>query len=320
MEGKRLVDLHFHSKYSDGLEGIPEIIEEAKRRNVVALALTDHNNGNGVPEFIKACREAGIEALEGVEIYASFAEYDWSWDMSKAGPIPDVVILGRKLNWQAFQEYQEKLIQYWFEYWLPETFKRLKEVGLIVPELTKDETWQEAKIFGAQRIIHHDVPENPENWPVILKICQKFEPDIKADDVKARADELVTWYLYSIGRPAYVLRIMEKWTVRSAVELAEAMGGALFAAHPGGNFGNWTENHLECFICQGGKGIEAYQYYHKTEQMSWFKEFAQKHNLLISGGSDWHGPQKKPTLGCWDKPNNQTPIEVFLTLMERLPS
>lgn len=321
MEGKKLVDLHFHSCYSDGMVDVPGIIKEAKKREVVgALALTDHNIGKGVPEFIVACKEAGILALEGVEIYASFAEHEWSWDESKCGPMPDVTILGRKLNWDEFKRYQQKLIQYWFEYWLPETLKRLRQVGLIVPELSKEEMWEQIKDSGVPRVIHHDVPENPQNWPKILEVCQKHYPNLTADQVKAQPDEWLTRGFYDIGRPAYVLRVMDGWTVRSAVELAEAMGGVLFAAHPGGNFGNWTDKHLEFFVRQGGKGIEIWQYYHKPEQIQKFKDFAREHNLLVSGGSDWHGPQKKPTLGCWDKPENQTPHEVFGTLMERLPS
>ena len=49
---KALVDFHFHSIHSDGSETIESAIKEAKKRGVIALALTDHNNGEGVGEVV----------------------------------------------------------------------------------------------------------------------------------------------------------------------------------------------------------------------------------------------------------------------------
>jgi len=51
IEKKGLVDLHFHSAYSDGSEDIPGIMKEARDQGLIALALTDYNNGVGVPFF-----------------------------------------------------------------------------------------------------------------------------------------------------------------------------------------------------------------------------------------------------------------------------
>lgn len=314
----KLIDLHFHSNFSDGSEDIAEIIKEAKKHNIVGLALTDHNNGNGVPEFMAACKEAGIQALEGTEIYASFAEHDWSWDENKCGPVPDVVILGRKLNWQEFRKYQEKLVQYWFEYWLPETLNGLKRAGLIVPELTEEERWNQLKDFGVPKILR-DVPRNPKNWPRLLKVCERYNPDIDAKDIVSNPIRWANKYLYAIGKEAYVPRAPKDWTVSQAVELAGRMNGVLFMAHPGGDYDNWSDQHIEFFLSQGGKGIEVYQYFHSESQMQKFFSLAREHELLISGGSNWHGRNGRPTLGCWDKPTTQTPFEVFEKLMEQLP-
>lgn len=317
-ERKKLVDFHFHSTFSDGSENIAGIIEEAKARKVAALALTDHNNGAGVPELVSACKEAGIYSLEGVEIMASFAEHKWSWDTAFCGPVPDVVILGKKLNWNEFRAYQEKLMQYWLEYWIPETLNGLREAGLKVPDLTKDEIWDQLKDFGTPKILH-DVPRDTANWAPLLRICESYDPDVTAEDIMSNPVRWANRHLYAIGKKAYVLRAPEDWTVRRAVELANAMNGVLFAAHPGGEYGNWTDKHLDFFVEEGGTGIEVYQYFHSESQMQKFWTFAKEHQLLISGGSDWHGRNGRPTLGCWDKPNNQTPYEVFERLMDSLP-
>ncbi len=320
--GKRgLVDLHFHSRYSDGSESIAAIVEEAKRRGIAALALTDHNNGAGVPEFIAACKEADIVALEGVEIYAAFPETPWSWNPDYCGPVADVVILGKKLNWKELKGYQEMLAQYWLTCWLSETLKGLQTVGLKVPALTRDEMWEQLKDSGVPRVLH-EVPKDPDNWQKLWEVCYSFDPTVKMEDIVKTPESPVQWanrHLYAVGKPAYVLRITREFTVKKAVELAEAMGGILFAAHPGGGYANWSDDHLAWFVEQGGKGIEVYQYWHTSAQIEKFTKYAEEYRLMVSGGSDWHGKKGRTTLGCWDKPSNQTPFEVFEELVEQLP-
>lgn len=318
MADKGLVDFHFHSTHSDGSEDVAAIVTEAKRRNVVALALTDHNNGAGVAEFITACHGAGIIALEGTEIYASFADQKWSWDFERCGPVPDVTILGKNLNWGEFMQYQEMLVQYWLNYWMPASLDGLRNAGLEVPVLTRDEMWDQMKDFGVPRVFH-DVPKDSRNHKRLFEICHNFDASVTLEEVEKTPVRFANRHLYAIGKQAYVLRAPKEWTVKMAAELAEAMGGILFAAHPGGDYANWSDEHLDYFIEQGGKGIEVYQYFHSGTQIEKFAKYAQEHDLLVSGGSDWHGTNGRPTLGLWDKPSNQIPFEVFEQLLNRLP-
>ncbi len=65
------VHLHCHSQYSllDGLCRIPELVAEAKKLGMPALALTDHGAMFGVIEFYRECKKAGINPIIGVEAY-----------------------------------------------------------------------------------------------------------------------------------------------------------------------------------------------------------------------------------------------------------
>jgi len=65
------VHLHVHSHYSllDGLAKIDELIAEAKKNKMKALAITDHGVMYGVIEFYKKAKEAGIKPIIGVEVY-----------------------------------------------------------------------------------------------------------------------------------------------------------------------------------------------------------------------------------------------------------
>ena len=65
------VHLHTHSEYSllDGLGRIDDLVNEAARLGHSALALTDHGAMHGVIEFYRACRNADIKPIIGVEAY-----------------------------------------------------------------------------------------------------------------------------------------------------------------------------------------------------------------------------------------------------------
>ena len=65
-------DLHTHSNYSDGTCSPEEIILEAEKLGLSAVALTDHNTVAGIPEFMAAARDRHVEAVPGVEISCQY--------------------------------------------------------------------------------------------------------------------------------------------------------------------------------------------------------------------------------------------------------
>ena len=69
----KFVHLHGHTEYSllDGLSKIPQLVKTAKDLGMDALAITDHGVMYGVIEFYKACQEAGIKPIIGVEMYVA---------------------------------------------------------------------------------------------------------------------------------------------------------------------------------------------------------------------------------------------------------
>ena len=80
------IDLHLHTTHSDGSFSTREVMTFAKQAGVTALAITDHDIVDGVPEAIAIGAELGIEAIPGVEISSRQGE-------------SELHILGYFLNW-----------------------------------------------------------------------------------------------------------------------------------------------------------------------------------------------------------------------------
>ena len=67
-------DLHTHSHYSDGTCSPAEIIAQAEKLGLSAVALTDHNTVAGLPDFMEAARNSPVEAVPGVEISCQYGD------------------------------------------------------------------------------------------------------------------------------------------------------------------------------------------------------------------------------------------------------
>ena len=70
----KFCDLHTHSFYSDGTFSPAEIIAEAEKLGLSAVALTDHNTVAGLPDFMEAARNSSVEAVPGVEISCQYGD------------------------------------------------------------------------------------------------------------------------------------------------------------------------------------------------------------------------------------------------------
>jgi predicted metal-dependent phosphoesterase TrpH len=63
-----LIDLHAHTKFSDGLLSVEELVKKAVRKKITALALTDHDTVEGLSLFVKTCAKYKMPAITGIEL------------------------------------------------------------------------------------------------------------------------------------------------------------------------------------------------------------------------------------------------------------
>ena len=65
-------DLHIHSDHSDGTFSPKDLIAEAERVGLSAIALTDHNTVTGLPSFLAAADKSHVEGIAGIEVSADY--------------------------------------------------------------------------------------------------------------------------------------------------------------------------------------------------------------------------------------------------------
>lgn len=88
--------------------------------------------------------------------------------------------------------------------------------------------------------------------------------------------------------PAYVPK--NNFTPAEAISLIHNAGGLAVLAHPGINS---KEKYIDILVENGLDGIEAYHSSHKLRDVERYKHLADKHRLLITGGSDYHGLENR---------------------------
>ena len=69
-------DLHTHSHFSDGTFTPDELIDEAERIGLTAIALCDHNTVRGLDEFLLAAQSRGIDAVPGIELSTDYRDVE----------------------------------------------------------------------------------------------------------------------------------------------------------------------------------------------------------------------------------------------------
>ncbi len=110
-------------------------------------------------------------------------------------------------------------------------------------------------------------------------------------------------------RPAYIPKSMI--SPEEAISLIHRAGGLAVLAHP---YINDMHRFVPSLVQQGLDGLEVYHYSNNLQQVQELKRLAARHNLLTTGGSDFHGRQEhEGEIGAY-----QVPIEYLTAMRERV--
>ena len=259
------VDLHVHSTASDGRLTPAEVIQEAAERGLVYIALADHDSVDGI-----AAAKAAAQRLLHLAVIPAI-------EISTDIPQGEVHILGYFIN------YTDPQLLAKLDDFKNSRRRRAQAMVAKLDGLGVHIDWQRVlELAGASTI------GRPHIAQAMLE--KDYVPSFK---------EAFDEYL-GHGKPAYVER--EKMLPAEAVAIIVKARGLPVLAHP------LTTKDPEGLILElkpaGLVGLEAYYNGYSAEEVESLVALAQKHDLVATGGSDFHGiePDEETAIGGADVP------------------
>lgn len=277
------IDLHTHSNFSDGTMTPTELVVLARSKKISALALTDHDTMAGTEEAILAGAEMGVEVVPGMELSVIHNGVDYH-------------ILG-----------------YWAD---PEN----SELASALARLQGARAERNVKIL--ERLNALGIPVTAEELERVSERGQAGRPHIARMLVKLGVVSTIgrafDQYLKK-GAVAYVSRFA--YGAAEAVALICQAGGLAVLAHPAQNDPDLTRLPavLADLVPVGLSGVELYYPTHSKKIKKRLRELAGEYDLLLTGGSDYHG-EVRPGTSLAGGQNVFVPPELLVMMKERLRS
>lgn len=269
-----MIDLHSHSNVSDGLLSPAGLVEHAAAHGVRVLALTDHDDIDGLAEAQQAAAQYGIQLVNGVEISVTWKKRT-------------LHIVGLNIN------PDDESLRAGLAVVRSSRLDRARQMALGLEKAGIHGSFEAASSYANQSILTR------MHFARFL-VERQYAKDTKSVFKK---------YLVK-GKPGFV---DHQWmSLESALDLIINSGGVAVLAHPGRYDLRRTNMLLllEEFRALGGMAIEVVTGSHTPAQYVEYAKYAQMFGLKASQGSDYHG-KGISFMGMGrlpDMPGNCTPV------------
>ncbi len=275
------IDLHLHTTASDGRFRPEEIVRRAAGLGLSVIAIADHDSVDGIiPALTMAQDFPQLRVIPSVEI---------STDTTDG----EVHVLG------FFIDYTDKTLQSHLEGFRNSRETRAQKMIVKLGNLGIHIDWQRVQqIAGTGAVGRPHVAQALLEKGYVNSFREAFDK-----------------YLGN-GGPAYVER--EKMTPQEAVALVVRARGLPVLAHP------FTVHNPEAMIISlkpaGLVGIEVYYDGYTADQIKNLRTLAQRHHLIASGGSDYHGldDNTETMIGAVDVPAESVAQLITLAQQRKL--
>jgi len=278
------IDLHIHTKTgSDGNLPIEEVFQEAKNRNIDLISITDHDSIDCQKKAIALARKHGMSYVTGVELNVTFHYQEGNKDVSLdfLGYEYDISNKELKNKLQLIKGYRKRRAR-----------QILKNLNI---EFDKE---------GMERFTGEDLRKIEDSVDGVFGRPHIANYLVEKGIVKDK-QEAFDKYLVKCNAPKYPLSLAE------ASQLIRNAGGILVHAHPndpsGTSLVSITHDLEEQtkvigkYMLQYIDGVECWHTEHDEKTTAHYIEFARKHNMFMTGGSDCH--QKPLLMGTLDIPD-----------------
>jgi predicted metal-dependent phosphoesterase TrpH len=266
------IDLHIHSKHSDGVLTVEEIVREAKLRNIGFMSITDHDSIDCQEVAIDLARKAGIRYVSGVELNVTFSHSRYH-----EGKSISLDFLGYQFDAKnnALEEKLKQMAEYREE-------RAAKILGNLNAEFEKE---------GIEKLTKKDFDEIQASVDGVLGRPHIADFLVRKGIVRNR-QEAFDRYLVKCDVPKYPLYIEE------ASRLVRNAGGKIALAHPNDPHGTSLvtltkslpeqtqiiEESMMTYI----DGVECWHSRNDIQTTNHYVKFAKEHGLIMTGGSDCH--------------------------------
>lgn len=250
-------DLHTHTKASDGLLSPRELVMLGNRR-LAGMAVTDHDSTAGLDEAMAAGAELGFPVIPGLEFTTDYGAHE-------------IHILG------YFIDHRHPELAACLERVVAGRLERARGIVDRLRGLGYPLSWE---------MVRAQAPGPYIGRPHVLRalvasgLVSKHESDRFFQDYLA------------VGRPAFLPH--QEIDAKEAIRLTLAAGGVPVLAHPG-RVG--SESMLAELVGEGLGGLEVYYPRHEPGDVVHFSRMAARFNLVVTGGSDYHGEPDGVDLG-----------------------
>lgn len=279
------IDLHIHSKNSDGKMDVQDICKEAKDRNIDFISITDHDSIVCQPQAIEEAKINGLDYITGVELNVAFSHPKFL-----NGKNVSLDLLGYQfdLKNRALSSKLETMAQYREE-------RAIKILGNLNAEFQKE---------NIDELTKDDLRQIEETVDGSLGRPHIADYLVKKNIVKSRQDAFDK-YLVKCDVPKFPLYLEE------AAKLIRKADGKLVLAHPNDPHGTSLSSLTKVLSEQTQiivekmlpfiDGIECWHSRHTVETTNHYVAFAKEHRLIMTGGSDCH--QKPIVMGTVEIPS-----------------
>jgi len=268
------IDLHCHTTASDGVLTPAELIQKAAKLKFSHIAKTDHDNVDLMAEFIAIAKKYRITPIPGIEISSRYYK-------------KSVHIVGLNIDWQ-----NKKLNQYANNCKTARKQRALKMISKLSQHGFKINRKKINRTVIVRPHVAASVTSHQKNKH---RLMQEFSHI-------PSPSEFIQKYL-ARGCPCFVAKTFSI-PARQAIKLIKQAHGLAILAHPKSKTPEFKYNNqfLNKLIKLPFDGIEVYASGNTQAETKYLKNLADKHNLLYSAGSDYHGIDAEYPLGiCTNK-------------------
>ena len=278
------IDLHSHSTCSDGKESVSTVFAEAKLAGLDVLALTDHDTTHGWAEAEAAAKREGIGFVPGIEVSTRVHLPETSFGMHMLAYLPDP---------------NNAALKYALEETVISRNARLQTIVELVAQ-DYDIDWQDV----LDQLEDGATPGRPAVADALINKGHFEHRNDVFEEIWGKSKK------YSVPNKGVP-------DTMDAIDLILGAGGVPILAHPLSRGKRPPKElgfplaHYEAMIERGIAGFEAYHYDVEDDARDWLIALAKKHDLIITGSSDYHGKTGKTArLG-----DNTTSEEMFQRIL-----